>query len=41
MNKIGSLIDNTNFRIKWYEKHIVEDLIKDISHGQYYVLLEK
>ncbi|QKJ26300.1 SAM-dependent methyltransferase [Aliarcobacter cibarius] len=41
IEKIEELIKNTNFKIKWCEKHIIQNIITNNNHGRYYLVLEK
>lgn len=41
MQKIERLIENTNFKIIWCEKHILENVLNNNKHGRYYLVLEK
>lgn len=41
MKKIEEFVKDTNFKIKWCEKHVVQDMINSAHHGRYYLVLEK
>lgn len=41
LEKIEELIKSTNFKIKWCEKHTLENVLNKTHHGRYYLVLEK
>ena len=41
MKKIEEFIKDTNFEIKWCEKHVTQNMINETHHRRYYLVLEK